>query len=60
MNDIDSFEGISTTIVDQNFNIEYNSVRLKKETNDKRLPKEIKQVILDNEKKIIKEVCILY
>lgn len=52
INDIVSFEDISTTIVDQNINIQYNSERLKKEINDKRLSKEIRQVILDNEKKI--------
>lgn len=52
INDIVTFEEISTTIVDQNLNIQYNSERLKKEINDKRLSKEIKQVILDNEKKI--------
>jgi len=52
INNIVSFEDISTTIVDQNLNIEYNSEPLKKETNDKRFSKEIRQVILDNEKKI--------
>lgn len=52
INNLVSFENISTTIVDQNFNIEYNSERIKKEINDKRLSKEIRQAILDNEKKL--------
>lgn len=52
INNLVSIENISTTIVDQNLNVEYNSERLKKENNDKRLSKEIRQVILDNEKKI--------
>ena len=51
---------ISTTIVDQNFNIEFNSIHQKSNTNEKRLPKEIKQLILDNEKKTFKEIYILY
>ena len=53
INNIVSFENISTIIVDKNLDIEYNSERLKKETNDKRLSKEIRQVILDNEKKFL-------
>lgn len=52
INNIVSIENISTTIVDQNLDIEYTSERLKKGSLDKRLSKEIRQVILDNEKKI--------
>ncbi|HEX9026232.1 MAG TPA: HAMP domain-containing sensor histidine kinase [Clostridium sp.] len=51
---IANIENISTTIVDQNFNIEYNSLSQKKDTNEKRFPKEMKQIILDNEKKLSK------
>ena len=46
---------ISTTIADQNFNVEFTSIHQKSSTNEKRLSKEIKQLILDNEKKISKK-----
>lgn len=52
---IEDIENIRITIVDQNFNIEYNSVSQKKDTDEKRLPKELKQIILDNEKKLSKK-----
>ena len=52
MNNINNIENISTTVVDQNLNIEYNSVGVKKDNNEKRLTKEIKQAILENEKKL--------
>jgi two-component system sensor histidine kinase VanS len=52
INTIDSIEGISTIIVDTNLNIEYTSNSQKINTDEKRLSKEIKQLILDNEKKL--------
>lgn len=52
---IENIENIRTTIVDQNFNIEYNSISPQKDANGKRLSKEIKQIILDNEKKLSKK-----
>ena len=52
---INSIDGISTTIVDQNFNVEFTSVNQKSNVNAKRVSKEIKQLILDNEKKISKK-----
>ena len=55
INTIENIENISTTIVDQDFNIEYNSVNEKRDTNQKnRLSKEMKQIILDNKKKLLK------
>ncbi len=55
INMVNSIDGISTTIVDQNFNVEYTSVNKKSNVNEKRVSKEIKQLILDNEKKISKK-----
>lgn len=52
INMVDSIEGISTIIVDKNFNIEYTSISQKINVDEKRLSKEIKQLILDNEKKL--------
>lgn len=55
INLVNSIDGISTTIVDQNFNIEFTSVNQKSNVNEKRVSKEIKQLILDNEKKLSKK-----
>ena len=55
INMVNSIDGISTTIVDQNFNIEFTSINQKSNINEKRVSKEIKQLILDNEKKISKK-----
>ena len=52
INMVNSIDGISTTIVDQNFNVEFTSINQKSNINEKRVSKEIKQLILDNEKKI--------
>jgi len=52
INMINSIDGISTTIVDQNFNVEFTSINQKSNVNEKRVSKEMKQLILDNEKKI--------
>ena len=52
MNNIYNIENISATIIDENLNVEYNSVGVKKDNNEKRLTKEIKQAILENEKKL--------
>lgn len=52
INMIDSIEGISTIIADNNFNIEYTSISQKINIDEKRLSKEIKQLVLDNEKKL--------
>ena len=54
INIIDSIDGISTTIVGKNFNVEYNSFTQEQTTDQKMLSKEIKQMILDNENKISK------
>lgn len=51
---VESLENISTTIADQNFNIEYNSVLQKNISDQQHLPKEIEQTILDNKKKLLK------
>jgi signal transduction histidine kinase len=51
---IENLENINTTITDNNFNIEYNSVSTKKVSDQQRLPKEIEQNILDNKKKLLK------
>jgi len=56
INTIENIENISTIIIDQNFNIEYNSVNQKKDTNQNHLPKEMKQIILENKKKLSKNV----
>ena len=55
INMINSIDGISTTIVDQNFNIEFTSINQKSNSNEKPVSKEIKQLILNNEKKISKK-----
>ncbi|WP_315068179.1 HAMP domain-containing sensor histidine kinase [uncultured Clostridium sp.] len=48
-------DNINTIIVDENYNIKYNSLRLKSNDEEKRLSKELKQAILDNEKKLLKK-----
>jgi len=55
MNMIESIDGISTIIVDKNLNIEYISPNQKLNADEKRLSKEIKQLISDNEKKLSKK-----
>jgi len=52
---INSIDNINTTIVDENFNLEYNSNRQKLNNDDKRLSKENKQLISENEKKLAKK-----
>jgi signal transduction histidine kinase len=47
---------MTITIVDQDFNIEYDSSHQKKDINERRLPKEFKQIISDNEKKLSNKV----
>jgi signal transduction histidine kinase len=48
-------DNINTIIVDGNYNIKYNSLRLKSAGEEKKLPKQLKQAILDNEKKLSKK-----
>jgi len=55
MNMIESIDGISTIIVDKNLNIEYISPSQKLNADEKRLSKEIKQLISDNQKKLAKK-----
>ncbi|WP_160692236.1 HAMP domain-containing sensor histidine kinase [Clostridium sp. C2-6-12] len=52
--DIEELENINTMIVDQNFNIEYNSALQKIDNKQQRLSKEMEQIILDNKKKLLK------
>lgn len=52
---IQNIESINTIIVDKNFNIQYNSLRKKSLDEEKRLSKQIKNDILNNEKKLSKK-----
>ncbi len=51
---IESIDSINTMIVDKNLDAEYNSFLQRSNANEKHLSKEIKQLILDNGKKISK------
>lgn len=55
INMIDSIDGVSTTIVDQNLNVKYLSSSENLNNDNKNLSKEIKQIISENEKKISKK-----
>nr|WP_312290811.1 HAMP domain-containing sensor histidine kinase [Clostridium chromiireducens] len=52
---IQSIDGINTIIVDNDFNVEYNSFRSKSVDEEKRLAKEVRKTILDNQKKLSKK-----
>ncbi|MFW2487296.1 ATP-binding protein [Clostridium chromiireducens] len=52
---IQSIDGINTIIVDNDFNVEYNSFRSKSVDEEKRLAKEVRKTILDNKKKLSKK-----
>lgn len=52
INMLDSTDNISTTIADKNLNLEFTSINEKSSINKTRLSKDVKQRILENEKKI--------
>lgn len=52
---VQSIDGINTIIVDNDFNIEYNSFRSKSVDEEKRLAREVRKTILDNQKKLSKK-----
>jgi len=52
---IQSIDGINTIIVNNDFNVEYNSFRLKSVDEEKRLAREVRKTILDNQKKLSKK-----
>ncbi|NRT91643.1 ATP-binding protein [Clostridium beijerinckii] len=52
---IQSVDNINTIIVDNNYDIKYNSIRPKSNDEEKRLSKEIKQTIIGNEKRLSKK-----
>lgn len=52
---IQNIESINTIIVDKNFNIQYNSLRKKSSDEEKRLSGQLKNDILNNEKKLSKK-----
>lgn len=52
---IQSVDNINTIIVDNNYDIKYNSIHPKSNDEEKRLSKEIKQTIIENEKRLSKK-----
>lgn len=52
---LESADGINTIIVDKNFNVEYNSLVPKSNEEQKRLAKEIRQTISENQKQLLKK-----
>lgn len=54
LNTIQNVDNITTTIIDGKFNIKYISSKENKDENQKRIPKEIEQNILENENKLSK------
>lgn len=52
---VQSIDSINTIIADKNYNIKYDSIHIKTSNEERKLSKEIKKIILDNEKKLSKK-----
>ncbi|MVX63627.1 HAMP domain-containing protein [Clostridium chromiireducens] len=55
MDMMESMDGIEAIVVTKDYNIEYNSLRLKSSEEENNLSKDIKKIILNNEKKLSKK-----
>lgn len=54
INQIDRIDGISTIIIDENYNVKYSSLQQKSEKGEEKLPREIEDIIVQNKSKLSK------